>query len=174
MRYISRVTMKKRYLYSLLFGIPGLFIAGLISILGFAALAGILWLYVFGDNPWPASSETIISALFVIVFGVLWIGLITLGYLVGRKLEPDPSLNRNHILISAGLTLMFILLMLFQQWSVGSLGPKSDSLLCSEFCTKHGYFGSGMPPQNSADRTCSCYDASGNEALIVPIDSISK
>ena len=166
--------MKKRYLYSLLFGIPGLFVAGLISVLVFAALAGILWLYVFGDNPWPTSSETILSTLFVTVFGVLWLGLITLGYLVGKKLETDFSINRNHILISAGLTLMFILLILFQQWSVGNLGPKSDSLLCSEFCAKYGYSASGMPPQNSGDRTCNCYDSSGNEALTAPLDSISK
>jgi hypothetical protein len=166
--------MKKRYLYSLLFGVPGLFVAGLISIFVFAAFTGILWLYVFGDNPWPASSETIISTLFVTVFGVLWVGLITLGYLVGKKLETDLLINRNHILISAGLTLMFILLILFQQWNVGNLGPKSDSLLCSQFCTSHGYSASGMPPQNSGDRTCSCYDSSGNEALAIPLDSISK
>jgi hypothetical protein len=166
--------MKKRYLYSLLFGIPGLFVAGLLSIFVFAAFTGILWLYVFGDNPWPASSETIISALFVVVFGVLWVGLITLGYFIGKKLETGPLVNRNHVLISAALTLMFILLMLFQQWSVGNLGPKSDSLLCSEFCAKHGYSGSGMAPQNPGDRICSCYDAAGNEALTVPLDRISK
>ena len=73
--------------------------AGLISIVGFAALTGLLWLYVFGDNPWPASSETIISGLFVVAFGVLWIGFIALGYLVGRKLEKESRLNRMHILI---------------------------------------------------------------------------
>jgi hypothetical protein len=165
--------MRKRYLYILLFGIPGLFVAGLISIFVFAAFAGILWLYVFGDNSWPTSSETMISALFVVVFGVLWLGFITLGYLVGKKLETNPVLNRNHILISAGLTLMLILLIVFQQWSVGNLGPKTDSLLCSEFCIQHGYSGSGMPPQNSGDRTCSCYDSSGNEALKVPLDRIA-
>jgi len=166
--------MKKRYIYSLLFGIPGLFVAGILSIFLFAALTGILWLYVFCDNPWPAASETMISALFVFVFGVLWIGLITLGYFVGRKMETDPVVNRNHILISGGLTLMFILLMIFQQWSVGNLGPKSDGVLCGEFCAKHGYSGSGMPPQNSGDQTCSCYDASGKEALTVPLEIISK
>ncbi len=165
--------MNKRYLYILLFGIPGLFVAGLISIFVFAAFTGILWLYVFGDNPWPASSETMISILFVAVFGVLWIGFITLGYLVGKKLENDTQLNRKHVLISVGLTLLFILLMVFQQWSVGNLGPKSESVLCSEFCSRHGYSGSGMPPQNSGDRTCSCYDRSGSEVLQIPIDVIS-
>jgi hypothetical protein len=165
--------MKKRYLYALLFGVPGLFVAGISSILVFAAFTGILWLYVFGDNSWPASSETILSILFVAVFGALWVGFIALGYLVGKKLERDPLLNRNHMLISAVLTLMFILLMVFQQWRVGNLGPKSDTVLCSEFCTQHGYSGSGMPPQISGDRTCSCYDGSGSEALKVPLDHIA-
>jgi len=165
--------MKKRYLYTLLFGIPGLFVAGLISIFVFAAFTGLLWLYLFGDNPWPASSETLISVLFVAVFAVLWIGFIVLGYLVGKKLETDPQLNRKHVLISGGLTLLFILLIVFQQWRVGNLGPKSDGVLCSEFCSRHGYSASGMPPQNSGDRTCSCYDDSGNEALQIPIDVIA-
>ncbi len=165
--------MKKRYVYILLFGIPGLFVAGIISIFVLAAFTGILWLYVFGDNPWPNSSETVVSVLFVVVFGVLWVGLIALGYLVGKKLETEPLVNRKHILISAGLTLMFILLMVFQQWSVENLGPKSDSVLCSKFCTQHGYSGSGMPPQNSGDRTCSCYDRSGSEALRIPLDYIA-
>jgi hypothetical protein len=142
--------MKKRYVYILLFGIPGLFVAGIISIFVFAAFTGILWLYVFGDNPWPDSGETLISVLFVVVFGVLWVGLIALGYLVGKNLETEPLVN-----------------------SVGNLGPKSDSVLCSKFCTQHGYSGSGMPPQNSGDRTCSCYDRSGSEALRIPLDYIA-
>ena len=58
--------MKKRYLYSLLLGLPGLFIAGVLSILAFGGLAGILWLYVFGDNPWPAYVEPLTSALFIL------------------------------------------------------------------------------------------------------------
>ena len=165
--------MKKRYLYSLLFGIPGLFIAGIISIVVFGGLAGILWMYVFGDNPWPDSSEGIVSILFVFTVLALWIAFIAIGYTVGKRYEKDPALNRNHVLISAALTVMFILLMILQQWSVGNLGSGSESVLCSDFCIQHGYAGSGMPPENSGERTCSCYDASGNEVLKVLLDSIA-
>jgi len=164
--------MKKRYLYSLLFGIPGLFIAGIISIVLFGAFTGILWIYVFGDNPWPAYAETFVSSVFVITVLGMWFAAIALGYLVGKRLEKDPVLNRKHVLISAGLTALFLLLILLQQWSVGNLGPKSDAALCSEFCARHGYSGSGMPPQNTGDRICSCYDDSGTEVLVVPLDSI--
>lgn len=164
--------MKKRYLYALLFGIPGLFVAGIVSAVVFAGLAGVLWIYVFGDNPWPSYAETLVSTVFIFTVLALWCAAIVLGYLVGRRLENDPVLNRNHVLISAGLTTLFLLLILFQQWSVGNLGPKSDTVLCSEFCARHGYPGSGMPPQNTGDRICSCFDDAGEEALTVPLDAI--
>lgn len=164
--------MKKRYLYSLLFGIPGFFASGVISLFVFGAVIGILWIYVFGDNPWPISTDNMLAILLVFVFSILWIASMTIGYVIGKKFEKDPVLNWKHILVSGGLTLMFILFIVLQQWSVGNIGPKSDSVLCSNFCAQHGYSGSGMPPIDSGDRTCSCYDNSGNEALIVPLDSI--
>jgi hypothetical protein len=165
--------MKKRYLYSLLFGIPGLFMAGIISIVIFGGLMGILWVYVFGDNPWPVYVEMIVSALFALVTLVLWVGLMILGYFIGKRLEKDPAMNWSHVLISGGLTLVFILLIGFQQWSVGNLRPKSDTVLCSDFCARHGYSGSAMQPQTSFHRMCSCLDDSGNEAMTVPLDIIA-
>ena len=166
--------MKKRYLYTLLFGLPGLFVAGAISILAFGALTGILWLFVLGDNTWPAFVEPVLGATFVLALLVLWIIFIVLGYFVGRRLEKDPALNKMHIFISLGVTLAFILLMTFYQWSVGNLGPKTDSAMCSDFCSLHGYAGSGMPPEISGDRTCSCYDSSGSEVLQIPLDHLES
>ena len=165
--------MKKRYWYALLFGIPGLFVAGMISVLLFGAMAGILWIYIFGDNPWPAYTEPLLSVGFVLTVLTMWIVSIVLGYLVGRRLERDPGLNRNHVLLSVGLTVMFLLLIVLQQFSVGNLGPKSDTILCSDFCARHGYSGSGMPPIDSGERICSCYDDSGNEVLTVPLGHLT-
>ena len=164
--------MQKRYIYSLLFGIPGLFIAGFISILIFAAFAGVLWIFMFGDHPWPPASQAIISILFVGTFVMLWIGFVLLGYIAGKRLEKDPGFNRTHIAISAALTLLFILFMVLYQWRVGTIGPRSDSAMCSNFCTQHGYSGSGMPPATSGSRLCSCYDDSGAEALTIPLDHL--
>ena len=164
--------MKKRYIYTLLFGLPGLFIAGFICILLFAAFAGILWMFIFGDNPWPPASEIVISILFVGTFLVLWIGFILLGYFIGRRLEIESGLNRSHVAMSAGLTLLFILFMLLYQWRVGTIGPSSDSAQCSEFCVQHGYSGSGLSPETSGNGLCSCYDDSGNEVLTIPLDHL--
>ena len=164
--------MKKRFLYVLLFGIPGFFVAGITALVLFGASLGVLWLFVFGDNPWPTGTEATLSITFVLVFLTLWFGSMFAGYYMGKRLEKDSALSWAHIFLSLGLTAVLLLLIVFQQWSVGSLGPKSDSVLCSNYCAAHGYSGSGTPPQNSGDRTCSCYDGSGNEVLKVPLDNI--
>jgi hypothetical protein len=164
--------MKKRYLYSLLFGVPGLFVAGGISVLALGALTGMLWLFVLGDNPWPARAEFLLSAVFVVICLILWTGMVIVGYRVGRWLESDPIVNRTHVLLSAGLTILFILGMVVYRWSASTSGLQADTLLCSEFCTGHGYSGSGMPPSESGARICSCFDDSGNEALRIPLDYI--
>ena len=173
MNHVIRVNMKKRYLYTLLFGIPGFFIAGIISLFVLGALFGVLWIFIFGDNPWPASTETFTSILFVFSFLVLWIGSMILGYQIGRGLENGSSVDRKHVLISVSVTALFILFIVFQQWNVGNLGPKSDSVVCAEFCTQKGYSTSGMPPLNSGDRSCSCYDNTGHEVLKIPLISIT-
>jgi hypothetical protein len=166
--------MKKRYLYSLLFGIPGFFVSAIISFLIFGATAGVLWIYFFGDSSWPASIETMLPIVSGLIFLLVWITCILIGFVTGKRLEKDPALNRNHLLASAALTILFVVLIVLQRLSVGNIGPKSDGVICSEYCSEKGYSGSGMPPLNSGDRTCSCYDNSGNEALKVPLDRIDS
>lgn len=95
-----------------------------------------------------------------------------IGYRVGKRLEADTAWNRNHLLLSTGITILLIIFIALQQWSVGNLGPKSDSMICSDYCSEQGYAGSGMPPQISGERTCSCYDNLGNEAIKIPLDNI--
>ena len=166
--------MRKRSLYSLLFGIPGFFIAGFISFAVFGITSGFLWLYVFGDNAWTSSTEGILLGLFALTFLLIWAALIMVGFSIGKKLEKDQSMNTWHIVLSSGLTILFILVIVLQQFSVGNLGPKSDGELCSDYCISQGYSASGMPPRDSGDRTCICYDDFGNEVRKVPLDEIDS
>jgi hypothetical protein len=168
----NRGMMKKRYLYALLFGVPGFFVAVIVTLILFGAVAGVLWLFVFGDDPWPSFTGPVLATLGIGTFLLFWLGLTWLGYRMGGRLEPDPRVNRGHILLSAGFTLLFILLIVAQQFRVGNLGPKSESVLCSEYCYQQGYSGSGMPVPDSGERTCSCYDTSGNETIKIPLESI--
>ena len=157
--------MNKRYLYSLLIGLPGFFVALIITFMIVAAAAGFLWVAVYGDNPWPDFAKTVLGTIAVITFLTTWSALIIGGFNIGKKLEkaPDSShgLNKNHILISVGATALTILFVVLYQLRVGNIGPKSDSLQCSEFCIARGYSVSELAPRESGARLCRCLGNGG-------------
>ncbi|MGB5473945.1 MAG: hypothetical protein WBQ78_10760 [Gammaproteobacteria bacterium] len=157
--------MKKRYLYSILFGIPGLAASLLITFAIFGALAGFMWIYVYGDNPWPPSTGTILPAFFMLIFLALWISSIIAGFITGKRFEESLDLDRNHIWVSVDATALPITLIILHQFGIGNIGPKSDSRLCSEFCSGKGYAASGIPPKDSGERTCICLDSAGQAAI---------
>jgi len=163
--------MKKRYIYSILFGVPGFAVSLITALAAFGALTGFLWIYVYGDNPWPRSTEKLLPTFFILTFLALWISFIFAGFMTGIKLENTPGLNRKHILISAGATALPVALIILHQFDAGNLGPVSDSTLCSDFCSGKGYSGSGMPPKDSGDRTCSCFGDAGQAVITVPLAS---
>ena len=166
--------MKKRYIYSLLFLVPGLFVSLLITSAVFAVAFGALWLYVFGDSAWPAWSGHAMSVLMLVVFSGLWIGAIVTGYVVGKKLEDRPGLDVTHFWISLGATLLPIVIVLLHQLSIGNLGPRSDGQLCSEYCSDLGYAASSMPSRDSGERTCSCLGRHGEVEMTLPIGELPR
>jgi hypothetical protein len=166
--------MRKRYIYVMFFGVPGLVVALIVAFFVFGAGAGFLWIFVFGDNPWPASAEKILPALFALVFLTAWLAVLIVGFRVGKRLENVPGLDRRHVLVSIAATAVPVALVVLHQWSVGNIGARPDSLLCGDFCSKKGFSASAMPPRNSKDRTCICIDDQGREAVKVPMDDISK
>ncbi len=164
--------MKRRYLYAALVGVPGLIDALILTFVLFGVTVGFLWLFVFGDNPWPAYVERLLPVLLVLVFVTIWFATMLVGYMIGKGLEQDPILNRKHILISATVTVLSILLILsafLYRTGIPSLGPRSAEVRCAEFCSQKGYMASGVSPQISAERTCSCFDKGGVEVITVPI-----
>jgi hypothetical protein len=165
--------MNKPYLYAVLFGVPGFFLALAVSLAVVGVAAGALWLFVFGDSPWPAAAGSSLGTLAVLVFVLVWGGAIVAGYRAGRKLAPDGTLNRRHVLLSSGLTIAALLVLVLHQWGVGNIGTKPDTLRCSEYCRQSGYPGSGMPPRDSGDTTCRCYDEAGREMLKVPLERLN-
>lgn len=168
------VFMKKRYIYTLLFLVPGLFVSLLITLAVFATSLGTLWIYVFGDDVWPAWSAQVIPVLMLVVFSILWIGATVTGYLVGKKLEAAPGFDARHLWISLGATLLPIVIVLLHQLSIGNLGPKSDEQLCGEYCSDRGYAASSMPPRDSGERTCSCLGRHGEVEMTLPIDELPR
>lgn len=165
--------MKKRYLYMLLFGVPGLFVSLILAFFAFGVTAGLFWIYVFGDDAWPASTETALLTVFIVTFLTGWITAVVAGYRAGMKREGEPGIDRNHILLSAVATLIPVVLIVVHQRYVGNIGSESPTVRCSAYCRDQGYAASGMPPRNSGDTGCICYDVHGEEAVRVPMDSVT-
>jgi hypothetical protein len=165
--------MKRRYAYVLLFAPPALLAAAIVAVLLGAAVAGGLWLFVLGDDPWPASASTALTILFALVGVGVWVGLLTVAYAFGKTQEARAAPILRPLLAAAGATAILALLVVFQQWRVGNLGPKSVDVLCSEYCREKGFLASAMPPRDSGAASCSCFDMQGREALKAPIGEIT-
>ena len=114
--------MKRRYLYSLLVGVPGLVVCLLITYVYFGVAAGVLWISIYRDNPWPVWSGKIVPVIFVLDLLTVWLPFPLIGFIVGKRLEQRPALNKMHVLISAGLTILFILFMLSYRVSPEGIG----------------------------------------------------
>ena len=103
--------MKRRYIYAVLFGLPGLLLSALLTLVLFGATMGVLWLFVFGDNTWPACVDTLLPIFFVVAFLGMWAVTITGGYFAGKRREADVALNKRHVVLALGATAGLALLM---------------------------------------------------------------
>lgn len=161
--------MRRRHAYVLMFALPGLIAALIAAAVVFAGLAGALWIFVFGDKPWPGTADAVLVAAFAAVGAAVWIALMRLAYHAGRREEGKPDLNRRHVAAALGGTAALAAVVVLHQWSVGNIGTPSDSLLCSDFCRAQGYSGSSIPPRDSGRDACGCLAADGRLAAEAPL-----
>ena len=113
--------MKRRYVYSILFGVPGLIVALIAAIVVLGATAGFLWLFVYGDNPWPTAVEELLPILFCVVLLGMWLAIVAVGYFVGKRREQDAALNKAHVFVSVGATVLFISAIVLYELGVGNI-----------------------------------------------------
>jgi hypothetical protein len=112
-----------KLIYGLIFGIFSVMIATVISLFVLGALAGFLWLYVYGDNPWPGWTNIVLPIIFLISFGLILVLGIWLGVRCGAKLRKNPNqelIQKNAqkwILIAALTLLAFTVFLLFRSIS---------------------------------------------------------
>ena len=75
----------KQIVYAIIGGILGGFLGLVVATFGIAALAGMLWLFVFGDNTWPDAAERVLSAIgILILLASIWLGA-WIGYRRGNR-----------------------------------------------------------------------------------------
>ena len=93
---------------------------------------------------------------------------------MGKRCEDEPGLNKQHVLVSVGLTVVPLVLIILHQWSVGNIGPKSDSIVCGDYCRENGYSTSSVYQENSGETMCGCYDDSGEVVMQIPLLEIGS
>ncbi|MGI9319144.1 MAG: hypothetical protein ACR2QW_17595 [bacterium] len=164
--------MKKRILYVLMFAVPAVLTAALASIAIFGVVAGALWIFVLGDDPWPAFADTGLAVVTLIVFMTVMVTLLGIAYRAGRNQEIHSTFNSKHLALSMGTTVALLGLIVTHQYSVGSFGTPSDSVLCAEYCHDRGFSASSMTPRTSGLRQCGCLDSQGVEVIRLPFDGI--
>lgn len=162
--------MKRGCLYSLLFGIPGFFISVILSWVVFLLLIDITWFLGINGEVGTAISEEKMLGIPVIMFLMLWAYLIIIGYVMGKKLGNASPVNRKHILLSAGITLLIFVPLLW--WGVSNMNYEADADLCGQFCVQHGYNVSIPSPMGESERTCYCSNSFTGDKATVPLDSI--
>ncbi len=113
--------MKRCYVYSILFGMPGLIVAFTAAVLVLGSLVGFLWLFVFGDNPWPPLVESVLPVIFVAALLTTWAATFAVGYFIGKARENDAALNKLDVLISVAATLLLVFATLLHEWGVGNI-----------------------------------------------------
>jgi hypothetical protein len=156
-----------------LFAVPAFLVSGIVAASLLAASAGALWLFVFGDNPWPPSAGNLLGAIFVLSGAVLWLALLSVAYTVGKQQEARPALNRRHVALSLGATMVLGALVAVRVMGLNTLGARSDSLVCADFCRAEGFAASGTSPRNAGDQICSCYDSQGQETRHLPLSEVA-
>jgi len=155
--------INRRHVYVLLFAVPAVLVSIIAAALMLAASAGALWLFVYGDDPWPDTANVLLGAIFLLVAAALWLALLFVAYMVGRQQEGEQSLNKGHVALSLGATVVLAVIIIVRVAGLNVAGAQSDSVVCADLCRSQGFTASGLPPRDSGDRTCSCYDAQGQE-----------
>jgi hypothetical protein len=161
--------INRRHVYVLLFAVPALLVSIIAAALMLAASAGALWLFVYGDDPWPNTANVLLGAVFLLVAAALWLALLFVAYTVGRQQEGELSLNKRHVALSLGATVVLAAIIIVRLAGLNVAGAQSDSVVCADLCRSQGFTASGLPPRDSGDRTCSCYDPQGQEVRRVTL-----
>jgi hypothetical protein len=101
--------MKLRYVCGLAAVVWGVLVAAAVFIQVFGLVAGVSWLYLFGDDPWPDSASWYLTAIPLAAGVVAFLASVVVGYLQGRMWEtsrrPHRARQRAYAMLFAGLGL---------------------------------------------------------------------
>ena len=160
--------MKRRYLYALMYAVPTLLLSAIFMVVVTGAVAGALWLFVYGDDPWPSFVDRYAPMFMLTVLMSVWLTLLSAAFAWGKRQESEASFNMKTIYFSAGSTAALVLVVFLHQQGVGNIGREPDVIVCGDFCTANQFSTSRFPQ----DGTCRCYGPSGSEALNISMSRV--
>lgn len=115
--------MRSRVSYLLLFLLPAALSAFVAGALAAAGGAGVLWIFVFGDNEWPATAAPLLLSVAALATLGTFALLLSMAYSAGREREPG-GVAKRHVATAVAITVLLPLLVLLHQWHVGNLGQQ--------------------------------------------------
>ena len=130
--------MKRRYLYLLLFALPATLLALIAAGVAVAGAAGVLWLFVFGDDPWPRQSDLSLAVIAVLAAAPVLAASFMMAWRAGLAQESQPRVPRGHLGLAIGLTLALGALIVLQL-AGPRRGPVSDGERCADWCRTSGF-----------------------------------
>ena len=84
--------------------------------------AGVLWLFIYGDNPWPVSAEKLLIAISVLVAVASLATLLSASYFYGKRQELCGGLTMWHVVLALAVTILLPALILFREYEIGAFG----------------------------------------------------
>ena len=106
---ITIARVKPRILLAITGGVLGLAAGVCAAFLSVGVLAGILWLFVFGDNPWPDWTGPLITAVALVIVLVSIAAGAWIGYRRGERMSSaSPGAVARQVAAAAILVLLFV------------------------------------------------------------------
>jgi hypothetical protein len=114
--------MKARFAYPLAFFIPSAMAALLSAFVVGGAAGGILWLFVFGDDPWPGAADKAVMMFVTLAAATTLAALLFASYSFGKKREVRGGLSRQHLVLAFAISILLPAFALLYEWQVGNIG----------------------------------------------------
>ena len=94
-------------------------VAGTAGIALGGAVAGVFWLFVYGDNQWPDYTGGVVVVTALIAAVLVFSGLSVVSYYYGKHRESKGGLSAQHAVLAVAVTILMTFLFVLRQCAVG-------------------------------------------------------
>ena len=157
--------MRRRYTYLLLFALPALLASLLAGTIVLVFTLAVFWVFVFGDDTWPTYANVLMAVFSVGAFTATFCVLLYHAYVEGRRQEDKAGLGRRPVAYAMAATLALLIVPALYGWHSSQNADTGPAAACARDCAARGFAGSGIPPRDSGDRTCTCYGPDGPKSF---------